>query len=309
MKFIRGLVNIPKNFPATVITIGNFDGVHLGHQALIAQVLKEAQENLLASLLITFDPQPMEYFFKHAPKISRLMRLRDKYAVLEPLKIEYFLSLRFNEKLAALSAEAFVEQILCQKLGMKVLIIGEDFRFGQGRKGNVDLLQLLAKKHHFSVKIIPKQMDKGERISSTLVRQALAQGDFIWAEALLGRQYTISGKIEYGSQLGRQYGVPTANLNLHRQLVPISGIFAVQVLDLSANPLPAVAYVGYRPTLGGVRVLLEVHIFNFNVPIYGKNVRVVFLKKIRDDQKFTDLDLMIQQIHQDILQVKLFFKI
>lgn len=305
MKFIRGLKNLKiKN---CVATIGNFDGLHLGHQKLLQNVIEKAKQLKLPSVLITFEPLPQEYFLKDKAA-GRLLRLRDKLKVLNEFGIDHVLCLRFDTKLANLSAEDFVQDILVGKLSVKHLIVGDDFRFGRGRTGDFALLQKFGQQSGFVVEDTQTILLNEQRIGSSRVRTALANGDLLLAEQLLGRKYAMSGHVAHGEKLGRRLGVPTLNLPMLGKKPPFTGIFVVQVYGLDEQPLPGVANLGIRPTINGKEYLLEVHLFNFNRDVYGAYVRVEFLQKLRDEEKFNSLDELKIQMQKDIELAKEFFE-
>jgi riboflavin kinase/FMN adenylyltransferase len=297
-QLIRGIQNLPANFPGSSATIGNFDGVHLGHQALLAEVKKQAEERGLPSVVITFEPQPLEFFGKN-PALPRLMRWREKFLALAERGIDKVMLLRFDDQLANLSAEDFVYGILQRGLKVAHLTIGDDFHFGKGRRGDFNLLKTMGAAGGFSVASIPTVLVENERVSSTRVRKALADDDHVLVKKLLGRPYTMRGRVAHGDKLGRELGFPTANIFLHRQSTPIHGIYIVRLHGLSDTALPGVASIGYRPTVGGKRELLEVHLLDFNQDIYGKAVCVEFCEKIRAEERYDTLDLLKAQIAKD----------
>ena len=289
-----------------VATIGNFDGVHQGHQALLKQVILRAKELKLSSKVVIFEPQPAEFFLQDKT-VARLTRFREKFYYLATHHIDEVVVMRFNKALAMLTAEEFIERILYAELQIKHLIVGEDFRFGQGRKGDVDLLKNKGQQLGFTVEIMPSFMIAGERVSSTRVRKALANGDHVLTQQLLGRPYCMLGCVVYGNQLGRVLGFPTANIYLHRRVTPIHGIYVVRLHGIEKKGLPGVANVGIRPTIGGRRIVLEVHIFDFNKTIYGRHVRVEFCKKLREEERFENLDLLKTQMCLDAEQARNYF--
>ncbi len=306
MQFIRGLANLP-TLESSVVTIGNFDGVHLAHQELLNKLAQLSRDYQAPSVLIIFEPTPAEFFLKNkAP--ARLMRLREKLAALQEFPIDYVICLRFNQKLAALSAEDFVQDILVKVLAVKALIAGDDFRFGAQRRGDFGLSSQMGETYHFSVQQMPELLVEEERVSSTRIRRALQHGDLMAANACLGKLYSVSGRVAYGSQLGRQLGFPTANIHLHRKVVPMSGIFLVEVHGLANKVYRGVANLGTRPTVdGSSRVILEVYIFDFNANIYGHYVRVDFLKKVREEERYDNLEQLKAQIALDVVVAKQFF--
>jgi riboflavin kinase/FMN adenylyltransferase len=305
---IRGLHNLRPQHRGCVATIGSFDGVHRGHRAIIGQLLAQARELGLPSVVMLFEPQPHEFFAgDKAP--ARLMRLRDKIRALSALGVERVFCLQFNQRLRQLSAQAFIEQVLVQGLGVKSLVVGDDFRFGCDRAGDFALLQQAGQQHGFTVFDTFTVQEDGERISSTRIRWALEAEDYAQAERLLGHPYTIRGRVVYGQQLGRTIGVPTANVRLHRYRSPLNGVFAVRLRLVDEQAwLPGVANVGLRPTVGGeTRPILEVHLLGFQGHLYGREVEVHFEKKLREEQKFPSFDALKEQIYRDIAAAGHFF--
>lgn len=299
MEFIRGINNIKACHHGCVATIGNFDGIHLGHQKVLQHLNEKANLLRLPSLLITFEPLALEFFnAEKAP--ARLMRLREKLMVLKRYPLERALCLKFNKPLAEQAPEEFVKSILVEKLGVRYLIVGDDFRFGKNRQGDFALLKKLGERYHFLVANTETVLLTGERVGSSRVRAALANGDLKLAERLLGRPYTMSGHVIHGDKRGRQLGFPTANILLNRNISPLLGVFAVKVHGLADKPLPGVANVGRRPTVDGSKQLLEVYLLNFQQDIYKKFLQVEFVEKIRDEQRFASIDLLKQQIQQDV---------
>lgn len=309
MKLIR---DASKPLSHSVITIGNFDGVHIGHQQLIHALIVASHTLKIPSVLLAFEPFPIEFFSSAVPTpvptSTRLMRFSEKWRCVQNYGIDFFYCMRFNALLANLSPDDFVKNTLVDQLGAKKIIIGDNFRFGAKRAGNVDTLKTLGKKYGFEVDALPQAMHNGDRISSTRVRQAVAQGDFEMVAALTGRPFTLSGKVSYGSQLGRQLGFPTANIHLRRKHVPMMGIFVVCVHGLYEQPLKGVASIGYRPTFDGKKILLEVHLFDFDEMIYGRFITVEFLHKIRDEVKFESVPELILQIDSDVRIAKQYFE-
>ena len=306
-ELIRGLRNIKPRHRGCVATIGNFDGVHRGHQALLKKVQQKAQALQVPSLVITFEPHPLEFFApdKAAP---RLTRWREKFSALADCGIDRVLVVRFDEHFAKLTAEEFIEQVLCKYLGIQHIIIGDDFRFGNKRQGDFEFLKNAGARLGFGVENMPSYTMDGERVSSTLVRDALVAGNHAQVKKLLGRPYSMMGRVVYGDQRGRVLGFPTANIYLHRAVTPVRGVYTVQMQGIADHSLPGVANVGIRPTIGGTRALLEVHLFDFNQEIYGRHVQVEFCEKIRDEKKFDNLDLLKAQIGQDATTAKNYFK-
>lgn len=313
MKLIRGLHNLEPPALGSVATIGNFDGVHLGHRAILEQVKAEAARRGLPSVVMVFEPQPREYFQGDAAP-ARLMRFREKLVALREAGIDYLVCLQFNRRLRELTAEQFVRQVLVEGLHLRHLVVGDDFRFGCDRAGDFQLLQrqgLLMQtepgQHGFSVEHTRTVEVDGERVSSTRIRQVLAAGKLVEAERLLGHPYSMSGRVIHGEQLGRKLGVPTANLALGRRRSPLAGVFAVEVMIGDQPARPAVANLGTRPTVNGVRSLLEVHLLDFDEVIYGRHLRVTFRTRLRDEKRFESLDALKAQLADDIAVARAYF--
>ncbi len=306
MRLIRGLHNLRDEFRGTAATIGNFDGVHLGHQAVLGQLAERADELCLPTTVITFEPQPQEYF---APERCppRLTRFREKLVALRRFSVDRLLCLRFDRRLAALTAEEFVRRVLVDGLGVRYLVVGDDFRFGRDREGDFGYLQEAGRRHGFQVAHMHTFEVAGRRVSSTRVRGALAAGDLALAEQLLGRPYRMLGRVAHGDKRGRTIGFPTANIFLHRNRTPVQGVFAVEVFGLEPEPVYGVANVGTRPTVDGTRSLLEVHLFDFSDDIYGRQVAVDFLHKLRDEQRFESFEALKAQILEDAAQARAWF--
>jgi len=304
MKLIRDPFTHKMN---SVITIGNFDGFHIGHQRLLKTLIESSHELQLPSVVVTFEPNPAEFFRPDAP-MPRLMRFSEKWDFVKLFGVNYFCCLKFNRALAQLSAEEFVKKILVDQLGAKKIIVGDDFRFGAKRSGDIDVLKTLGKRYGFTVDALTQSMVENERISSSRVRDALKQGDFKKVFALINRTFSLTGKVAYGDQIGRQLGYPTANIHLHRKQVPLMGIFIVCVHGLDNKILNGVASVGYRPTFNGKKIILEVFIFDFDAVIYGQKITVEFLEKIRDEAHFDSLPELIVQIEKDVVVAKKYFE-
>jgi riboflavin kinase / FMN adenylyltransferase len=306
-ELICNIHNIKPRHQGCVATIGNFDGLHRGHQRVIQSLIKLGQQLNLPTCVILFEPHPQEFFYgDQAP--ARLMRLREKIKFLQFLAIDRVLCLHFNKRLAECSAEEFVKKILLDKLGIKGLIIGDDFRFGRGRQGDFPFLQKLGREYGFKVFSTPTVLFENERIGSSRVRNAVWQADFKLAALLLGRPFRLSGRVIYGDQRGQLLGFSTANIGLHRQVIPLQGVFVVSVYGLAVTPLVGVANIGNRPTINGLKNLLEVYLFDFDRNIYGKFIEIEFLKKIRDEKKFDSLEILKRQITKDVTMAKNYFK-
>lgn len=292
---------------STVLTIGNFDGLHRGHEALLDRLTAHARSVALPAAVLTFEPHPREFFTPdQAP--ARLTSLREKLNLLESSGIDQVYVCRFNAKLAALSAESFIQDILVRGLSVRHLIIGDDFRFGKGRRGDFALLQQAGLEHRFGVEAMHTIDWQGERVSSSAVRDALEAGDIEHAARLLGRPYCIAGRVEHGEKVGRQLGFPTANVQLKRKRLPLAGIFAVTVSGVAPQPQPGAASLGVRPTLGvGLKPMLEVHLLDFEGSIYGAHVTVNFLHKLRDEARYDSLDALKAQIAKDVDATRTYF--
>ncbi|MCO7186968.1 MULTISPECIES: bifunctional riboflavin kinase/FAD synthetase [unclassified Pseudoalteromonas] len=306
MQLIRGIHNIRPHHYGCVLTIGNFDGVHLGHTEVLKGLVADAHAHNLPSTVMLFEPQPQEFFARQqAP--ARLTRLRDKLALLADIGIDRVICVSFNARFANFQAEDFVRDVLCTKLGVRALTVGDDFRFGKGRVGDFAMLQRLGPELNMDVKDTQSFRQHNSRVSSTLIRAALAEGDVVRAHAMLGHTYAISGRVIHGWKKGRELGFKTANVALKRQVSPVQGVFAVRVK--AGNSLyKGVANVGTKPTLNGKRALLEVHIFEFDQEIYGQFIKVELLHKLRDEQKFESLQHLTEQIAQDVTAAKHFFQ-
>ncbi|AMG88477.1 bifunctional riboflavin kinase/FAD synthetase [Bordetella parapertussis] len=305
----------PSQRTPCALTIGNFDGVHLGHQAILARVRQEARARGLVPAVMTFEPHPREYFatLNRRPELAptRISGLRDKLQALAAAGIEQVAVERFDARLAEMSANAFIEDLLVAGLQTRWLLVGEDFRYGHKRSGDIDLLREAGLAHGFEVCTLADITDRqGHRISSSEVRTALAVGDLDRAAQLLGQPFHISGHVIHGRKLGRELGFPTMNLRVAPRCATRSGIYVVRVLGLQDRPLPAVASLGVRPTVEDRgRVLLEAHLLDESLDAYGKLVRVEFLHKLRDEEKFADLPSLTAAIAQDAQNARAYFAV
>lgn len=286
-----------------VATIGVFDGVHLGHQQILARVRSKASLLRVASLVFSFEPTPQEVMNPLKPP-ARLTRLREKCLYLQELGIAHVYCPPFERTLQELPPEAFIEQLLVRTLGVRHLVVGDDFRFAKGRAGTVAHLEEGGRRHGFGVEQVGSIAAGGLRVSSTAIRSALVAGDLATARQLLGRPYRMVGRVSRGRQLGRELGFPTANIRLHRRVSPVSGIFAVRVHGVNASALNAVASVGTRPTVAGVLPLLEVHVFDFDGDLYGRQISVDFIARLRDETRFDDLEALRRQMEQDAAEAR-----
>ena len=307
-KIIRGFHNLSPSALGCVATIGNFDGVHLGHQAVLSQLALKGDMLGLPATVITFEPQPTEFFLpEKAP--PRLSRFREKVEALRSYSIEQLCVLRFNKVLAEMSANDFIQKLLVEGLNVRYLVVGDDFKFGKDRKGDFALLKKMGDEHDFQVVNMHTFAIAETRVSSTRIRQALTAGDLMLAQTLLGHPYKMSGRVAHGDKRGRTLGYPTANIHLHRGKVPLTGVYAIRLYGLEDEPIEGVANVGVRPTIGEGNTLLEVHLFDFNKNIYGENVQVYFLHKVRDEKKFDSLPALVAQIERDCESAKYYFDV
>jgi len=302
VRVFRGLP--PAADSPIALTIGNFDGVHRGHQAMLSRLVEAADDLALPPAVLTFDPPPREFFAKvSAP--ARLSSIRDKLEKFAARGVTRTYIARFDGRLASLEPEAFIEAVLVRRLGVRWVLVGEDFRFGRGRTG--DLATLRRNARAFSVEGMRTVTIDGERASSTAVRAALLTANFERASALLGRPFVIWGRVAHGAKLGRHLGFPTANLPLRRK-PPVSGIFAVRVHGLGSAPVTGVASVGVRPTVTDTGVpVVEAFLFDFDAPIYGRRIGVEFVHKLRDEERYADLGALTRQIEQDVARAREFF--
>ena len=300
MRLVRHLDDLPfdKLEQGTVVTIGAYDGLHLGHQQLLASVRRAAQQRGLPSVLMSFEPTPREFFSADRPP-ARLMRFREKFEALASQEIDYFYCPRFDAQMRDIPAADFIRRILVHGLGARHIVVGDDFRFAKRREGKVEHLQMAGRALEFEVEQLPSVVVNGVRVSSTAVREALWSGDLQQASALLGRSYRMSGTVIRGDKVGRTLGFPTANVDLRRRQSAVMGIFAVRVSGRDWGPLDAVASVGTRPTFGGGKPLLEVHIFDFDRDIYGAYIHVDFIARLRSEERFDDVDALVDQMHRD----------
>ncbi|MCK4608256.1 MAG: bifunctional riboflavin kinase/FAD synthetase [Gammaproteobacteria bacterium] len=294
MRFIRKLTNESLPHDGCIASIGNFDGMHLGHRDVLLRLKEKAVSMQLPSVVIIFEPQPMEFFLGDRSN-PRLMTLREKLVYLQKIAIDYVVCLRFNAWLSNLAATDFISGILFAKLKTRYMVVGDDCAFGCNRAGGFELLQ-----QYLPVEKVVTVMQDNSKVSSTHIRQALAAGDLEKVATLLGRPYSMSGDVAHGEGLGHKLGFPTANIYLRHGVLALRGVFVARVIGLGAKPLLAVVNVGTRPTLNGKRNVLEAHILNFNQDVYGAKIKVEFIKKIRGEQKFASLELLKQQIAKDI---------
>lgn len=307
MALIRGLYNLRPEQRGCVLTIGNFDGVHCGHQAVLRRLRAAADEHGLPAVVMLFEPQPQEFFAgSRAP--ARLTNLSDKIRLLAECGVDRLLMLRFDQAFATWPAARFIDELLHQHLGVRHLVVGDDFRFGAGRQGNFELLCQRGEQLGFAVEGTHSLLCAGQRVSSTAIREALARADLAGAAALLGRPFSLSGRVAHGFKRGRQLGFPTANIQLKRQVLPLAGVFAVSVPLADGRRVQGVANVGSRPTLVGHSPLLEVHLFDFEAELYGQRLRVEFHHHLRAEQRFDSLAALQQQILADVAAARHYFR-
>ncbi|MBI0113888.1 MULTISPECIES: bifunctional riboflavin kinase/FAD synthetase [unclassified Gilliamella] len=303
MKIIRGIDNLNNEFTQCVVTLGNFDGVHLGHQQLINHLIEQGKKLNLPTAVMLFEPQPLEFFSKQAP--TRLTSFKEKVQLIEKLGIDYIIAVPFTQTFANMSANAFIQDWLIKKLSAKYIVIGDDFQFGRDRKGDINLLQQYTQNNQFSVESMPTFVWNNLRISSTAVREVLFNSDFELARCLLGRDYAIQGRVVHGNALARQLGFPTANIHLNRKKPALQGVYFVKVKNCCSNQYyHGIANIGIRPTIEGKKAILEVNIFDFSGDIYGQYLDVIFVCKLRDEKKFDSLADLKQQISQDVCTAK-----
>ena len=307
MRLVRGLSHLEQFKKGCVLTIGNFDGLHLGHREVINKLASQGKSFGYPVAVMIFEPQPLEYFLgSNAP--SRLMRLREKVIGFSALPVDYLLVVRFNRHLADLEAEQFIDEILIEKLNVKHLVIGDDFHFGKSRRGNFTMLKERGKQLGFTVEDTGSFHLAGDRVSSTLIRDALIEGNLALAERLLGQTYSICGRVVHGQKRGRTLGYPTANIKLFRKNTPLNGVYAVTVTGIDDIEIKGIANLGTRPTVdGGSKVILETHLFDFAQEIYGRYVEVHFKKKIRDEMRFPSLAQLKAQIERDVAETMKIF--
>jgi len=299
MELVRGLHNIAERHRGCVLTVGNYDGVHLGHQQMIALLKRRAAEFGCAATVLVFEPSSKE-FIDPACAPPRLTRWREKFVALAAQGVERLVTLNFDDRMRAMSPQQFVSELLVAGLGARHIVVGHDFRYGCEAAGSIESLSTAGRHHGFSVEQIAPYSIDGVRVSSTAVRERLEHGHFQGAATLLGRPYCMQGRVVHGKELGRTLGFPTANLRLgRRRKPPLKGILAVRAHGIEARPLPGVASLGTRPTVNGVEPLLEVHLFDFAGDLYGRGIEVEFVAKLRDEVKFDSLDAMVAQMHHD----------
>jgi riboflavin kinase / FMN adenylyltransferase len=307
MRLIRGIPRSQAFKNGCVLTIGNFDGVHLGHKAVIDKLAERGKSLSLPVVILIFEPQPLEYFL-HDKAPPRLTRLREKVTQFAKLPVDDLVIVRFNKQLADYDAEQFIDEVLVKRLNVKHLVIGDDFRFGKARQGDFAMLKAKSDVHGFKVQDTGSLQVDGLRVSSTLIRNALSKGDLEQAEAMLGHRYSICGRVIHGDKRGRTIGYPTANIRMARKNLPISGVFAVTMTGIDGLEIEGIANIGVRPTVDGSnKVVLETHLFDFDQDIYGNKVTVHFKQKIRAERRFQTVDELKEQIVADVAEAKNIF--
>ena len=307
MKIISDLNSISSSASKCVATIGNFDGVHLGHQQLLKLLVEKARELQLPSTVISFNPHPLEFFIPdRAP--TRLTSTDEKAELIGCLGVDRLVVLQFNREFANTEPEDFLENVLVRKLGVEQIIVGDDFRFGKGRRGDFAMLTEFGEQRGIRIDRMESMLVQNERVSSRQIRICLAKGELEKAKDLLGRDFSMSGVVELGDGNGAKWNIPTANVFPAYRNVPVSGVFVVEVDDITEKPVPGAANIGIRPTVGGQRVVLETHLLDYEGDLYGRMIRVRFIKKLREEQKFPSIDAMLVQIRKDIEESRKYFQ-
>ncbi|HXI77251.1 MAG TPA: bifunctional riboflavin kinase/FAD synthetase [Steroidobacteraceae bacterium] len=305
MELVRGLHNISRRHQGCVLTVGNYDGVHLGHQQMIGALKARAAQFRCAATVLVFEPSSKEFIDPDGAP-PRLTRWREKFLALAALGVERLVTLHFDECMRAMTPRSFVDELIVEKLGTRHLVVGDDFRYGSNAGGTIETLRAAGHAHGFGVEQIAPFVFDGVRVSSTAVRERLELADYPGAARLLGRPYRMLGRVVPGRRLGRTLGFPTANLRLMRRKSPVWGISAVWTYGIDSRPLPGVASLGTRPTVNGTEPLLEVHVFDFCGDLYGRAIEVEFVAKLRDEVKFDSLDAMTAQMQVDARQAREF---
>jgi riboflavin kinase/FMN adenylyltransferase len=303
MELVRGLHNISRRHQGCVLTVGNYDGVHLGHQQMIGALKARAAQFGCAATVLVFEPSSKEFIDPDGAP-ARLTRWREKFLALAAQGVERLVTLRFDERMRGMTPQCFVDELIVEKLGTRHMVVGDDFRYGSNAGGTIGTLRAAGHAHGFGVEQIAPFVLDGVRVSSTAVRERLELADYPGAARLLGRPYRMMGRVAPGRRLGRQLGFPTANLRLMRRKSPVWGIAAVWTYGIGSRALPGVASLGTRPTVNGTEPLLEVHLFDFDGDLYGRAIEVEFVAKLRDEVKFDSLDAMKVQMQVDARQAR-----
>lgn len=307
MHLIRDISQLEALQQGSVATIGNFDGLHLGHQLIFKQLEERAEALKLPKVVISFEPLPIEFFSGH--QAQRVYPFRDKVRYLSQLGIDYFLCLRFDEKLANMPPEQFIDELLLRMANVRHLVVGDDFCFGKKRQGNYQLLKETGNKHNMLVTNSLTHSDDTGRISSTRIRQHLNAGEINRANALLGRSYCLSGRVRHGDKMGRTIGFPTMNLRIQDNIAAANGVYSVLVTGLKGKELKGVANLGNRPTVDGTETRLEVHLFDFDEYVYGEHINVELVSFIRPEARFENFQALTAQIAKDVIEVKQQFSV
>ena len=303
MELVRGLHNISQRHRGCVLTVGNYDGVHLGHQQMIGVLKARAAQLRFAATVLVFEPSSKEFIDPDGAP-PRLTRWREKFLALAAQGVDRLVTLRFDECMRAMTPRAFVDELIVERLGTRHMVVGDDFRYGSNAGGTIETLRSAGQVHGFGVEQIAPFVFDGVRVSSTAVRERLEIADYPGAARLLGRPYRMMGRVVHGRRLGRALGFPTANLRLMRRKPPVWGISAVWVHGIDSRPLPGVASLGTRPTVNGIEPLLEAHVFDFSGDLYGRHIEVEFVAKLRDEVKFDSLDAMTVQMKIDAARAR-----
>jgi riboflavin kinase/FMN adenylyltransferase len=303
MELVRGLHNISRRHQGCVLTVGNYDGVHLGHQKMIGALKARATELRSAATVLVFEPSSKEFIDPEGAP-PRLTRWREKFLALAAQGVDRLVTLRFDDYIRAMTPECFVDELIVAALGTRHIVVGNDFRYGCNAGGTIDSLRAAGEARGFGVEQIAPFVFDGVRVSSTAIRERLAESDFAGAKRLLGRPYRMLGRVVHGRELGRALGFPTANLRLMRRKSPVQGVMAVRVFGIEPRALTAVASLGTRPTVDGTDMLLEVHVFDFAGELYGREIEVEFVAKLRDEVKFDSLDALTEQMKVDAAQAR-----
>jgi riboflavin kinase/FMN adenylyltransferase len=303
MELVRGLHNISRRHQGCVLTVGNYDGVHLGHQKMIGALKARATELRSAATVLVFEPSSKEFIDPESAP-PRLTRWREKFLALAAQGVDRLVTLRFDDYIRAMTPECFVDELIVAALGTRHIVVGNDFRYGCNAGGTIDSLRAAGEARGFGVEQIAPFVFDGVRVSSTAIRERLAESDFAGAQRLLGRPYRMLGRVVHGRELGRTLGFPTANLRLLRRKSPVQGVMAVRVFGIEPKALTGVASLGTRPTVDGTDMLLEVHVFDFAGELYGREIEVEFVAKLRDEVKFDSLDALTEQMKADAAQAR-----
>jgi riboflavin kinase / FMN adenylyltransferase len=307
MRVIKDIINTPLCLNGSVVTIGVFDAIHLGHRVLINKLIRASRKLSLPSVLITFDPSPKEVLYGYSRE-ERLLTAKEKLGLIRQCGIDYFVSIRFTRKFSTMAPREFVKNILVKKLGVSKLIVGEDFCLGRDKKGDVNFLEKSAKRLSFKLNVVKTVLKGASQVKSSMIRNLIKAGDLARANGMLGRNYSISGRVRQGRGAGRMIGYPTANISLPHKLIPREGIYA-SYSYFKNKMYNSITYVGRRPTFPGLQLAVETYIFNFSKDIYDKELKVEFLQRLRDDKKFPDIKGLTRQIALDIRSARKFFRL